>query len=182
VNIFIAIKYSQATLGYYFFMIRLMKLPAGLLGSSIAQVFYREASEKYNRDKNIQSLVLKLIKKLVLISAGPIILFYFIAEDLFGTIFGKEWVIAGSYAKSITPYIFFHFIASPLGMIPLIVNKQEKAFFWGLFESLLFMVVFVYGYFIYEDLLVSLDILSLIMGLYFIVYFIWIHKIGKASN
>ena len=182
VNIFIGIKYSQTTLGYYFFMLRMMKLPAGLLGSSIAQVFYREATERYIKDKNIQSLILKLVIKLVLISLGPIFLFYFIAEELFSIIFGEEWRISGSYAKAISPYIFFHFIASPLGMIPLVVNMQEKAFFWGFFESVLFMSVFGYGYFIYGDLLVSIYILSLIMGLYFIIYFSWIYKIGKGNG
>lgn len=181
VNIFLAIKYSQSILGYYFFMMKLMKLPAGLLGSSLAQVFYREASEKYNKDKNIQTNVLNLIKKLIAISIIPIVFFYFIAEDLFRIVFGEEWIIAGNYAKAVTPYIFFHFIASPLGMVPLMVNKQEKAFVWGLVESILFICIFIFGYFFYIDLVLTLYILSIVMPLYFITYFMWIYKIAKGK-
>lgn len=182
VNIFIALKYSQATLGYYFFMLRLMKLPSGLLGSSIAQVFYREASEKYNEIGNIQKLVLNLIRKLFIIAILPVTLLFFYAEALFSFIFGPEWLIAGIYAKAIAPYILFHFIAAPLGMIPLIVNQQEKAFFWGLTESLLFVNVFLLGYFWFDSIEITLYCLSVIMGIYFSIYFIWIYRVsGKGQ-
>ncbi len=182
VNIFIGIKYSQSTLGYYFFMLRIMKLPAGLLGSSIAQVFYREASEQYNKEKDIRNLVLQLMRKLFLIATVPITILYLFSPDLFRIFFGEEWSIAGKYAQAITPYILFHFVASPMGMIPLIVNKQEKAFFWGLFESILFVSIFVLGYIVYDDLQTTLHVLSLVMALYFIVYFTWIYKLSKGGN
>ena len=182
VNIFIALKYSSSVLGYYFFMLRLMKLPSGLLGSSIAQVFYREATERFAVEKNIQGLVLSLIKKLALISILPIGLFYFVAEDLFRIVFGEEWIVAGSYAKAITPYILFHFIASPMGMVPLIVNEQEKAFFWGLFESILFVSLFIVGYFVFSDLTITLYLLSIVMPLYFLIYFYWIYRIAGEKQ
>ena len=182
VNIFIAINYTQSTLGYYYFMLRIMKLPSGLLGSSIAQVFYREATDRYNKDKNIKELVMKLIKKLILISFIPIVLLYLFSEDIFRIVFGTEWEIAGIYAKAISPYIFFHFIASPLGMIPLIVNKQEKAFFWGLSESLLFAGIFIFGYNIYDNLETTLNLLSIILGIYFIIYFRWIISISGTQK
>lgn len=181
VNIFIAAKYSQSTLGYFYFMLRIMKLPAGLLGSSIAQVFYREASEKYNKEKDIQNLVAKLVKKLFLISLLPILFLYVFSEDLFSIVFGEEWAIAGIYARAISPYILFHFIASPMGMIPLITNKQEKSFFWGLFESVLFVGIFVFGYVIFKDLEKTLNVLSVLMGVYFLIYFIWIYMISKEE-
>lgn len=178
VKIFIALKYSQATLGYYFFMLRLMKLPAGLLGSSIAQVFYREGSEQYRKTGNIQKQVLTLIKKLFIIAIVPVSFLFFFAEDLFGFIFGAQWIIAGTYAKAISPYILFHFVASPLGMIPLIVNKQEKAFIWGMAESILFVSIFLLGYSIFNSLETTLYLLSSLMALYFIVYFNWIYQVS----
>ena len=180
VSIFIAIKYSQATLGYYYFMLRLMKLPSGILGSSLAQVFYKEASVKYNMDGDIQKLVLQLILKLFLIAIFPVLFLYFYSEELFSIIFGAKWVIAGIYAKNISLYILFHFIASPLGMVPLVVNKQEKAFFWGLVESILFVSIYVLSYLYYNDLAITLLILSFVMSVYFLIYFRWIYKISKA--
>jgi O-antigen/teichoic acid export membrane protein len=159
-----------------------MKLPAGLLGASIAQVFYREASDKYNKDKDIQEIVFRLMKKLFAVAMAPIALLYIFAEDLFRIVFGEEWSIAGTYAQAISPYILFHFIASPMGMIPLIVNKQEKAFLWGLTESVLFVSVFVFGYFFYHDLNITINLLSLVMALYFMVYFNWIYRISKGNK
>lgn len=179
VNIFIALKYSQATLGYYYFMIKLMKLPASLIGASIGQVFYRTATEEYNRTKDIQNLVITLTIKLFIISLPPILILYIYSEDIFSMVFGENWIIAGSYAKAISPYIFFHFLASPLAMVTLITNQQGKAFFWGLAESSIFVITFLSGYYIYNSLLITLNILSITMGVYFIVYYCWIIKISR---
>lgn len=182
VNIFIALKYSQSTLGYYFFMLRLMKLPSALLGSSLAQVFYREASEKYHKNRNIQEMVFNFMKKLFFIAILPITFLFLFAQDLFGFIFGEEWSVAGTYTKAISPYILFHFIASPLSMVPLIVNKQEKAIFWGVIESLLFVSIFILGYFLFNSLETTLYFLSGIMGIYFLIYFNWIYQVSKEES
>jgi len=153
------------------------------LGSPIAQVFYRRATEQFNNGGNIQKLVQNLIKKLFFIAVLPVIFLFFYAEDLFGFIFGSEWSVAGIYAKAIAPYILFHFIASPLGMVPLIVNKQEKAFFWGVTESFLFVSIFLLGYFFFNDLEITLYLLSIFMGIYFLVYFNWIYRVsGKILS
>jgi len=182
VNIFIVIKYSQATLGYYYFMLRLMRLPSGILGSSLAQVFYKESSIKYNIDGDIQNLVLQLIGKLLMIAIFPILFLYFYSEQLFSLLFGMKWSIAGIYAKNILLYIFFNFIASPLGMIPLIVNKQDKAFFWGLIESIIFVSIYIFCYIYYNDLKTTLLVLSYVMSIYFLIYFRWIYKISKVAQ
>jgi len=180
VNIFIAIKYTQTLLGYYYFMLRLMKMPFSILGSSLSQVFYKEAVSEFNKCKNIQSLVLKFIIKLFFIACFPIIFLYFYSEELFVFIFGKEWLISGIFAKNISLYILLHFIASPLGMVPLIVGKQEEALIWGIFETIIFVLVYIVSYMVFHDLKITLIMLSIIMSIFFIIYFIWIYQISKG--
>jgi O-antigen/teichoic acid export membrane protein len=119
--------------------------------------------------------------KLSFIAFFPILFLYFYSEELFSIIFGEQWLMAGVYAKNISPYIFFHFIASPLGMVPLVVNKQEKAFLWGLVESILFVSIYIIVYLLYDDLQITLSILSFIMGIYFLIYFKWIYTISKLK-
>ena len=182
VNIFISLKYTTSVLGFYFFMMKIMKIPSSVLGSSLAQVFYKEATEEYQKTKNIQQMVFKFIFKLFLIAFFPILFLALYSEELFAIFFGEAWREAGRYAENIAPYILFHFIASPMGMVPLIVDKQEKAFFWGLFESILFVSIFIFSYKVYASLETTLSILSIVMVAYFIIYFFWIYHISKAKK
>ena len=182
VFIFISNSYTSSILGSFYFVLRIMMLPGGIIGNSIAQVFYREASLEYNKSKDIQILLRKMIMKLTLFASVPAVIILFFGEQIFVFVFGQEWAIAGTYAKYFVPYIYLHFVASPLGIIPLITNKQDKAFFWGLAESFLFVIVFVLGYYIYKDLALSLLLLSLVFCIYFPFYFRWIYKISRKVS
>ena len=182
VNIYLSIKYSTATLGFFYFVIRIMQVPSIVLGLALSQVFYKKASVVYTQEKDIQELVKKLIKTLSAIAIVPAILLFFFSEELFVFAFGEEWLEAGRYAKALVPYIFFHFIASPIAMVPLITNRQGTAFYWGFFESSLYVLVFVIGYYLFEDIYRTLLLLSGVFSLYFPIYFLWIHKISKDDG
>jgi O-antigen/teichoic acid export membrane protein len=181
-QIFISLKYTSEILGYYYFVIRIMQVPSSIIQSSLAQVFYKKASEKYNNDKNIQIMVSQLILNLVKFAVLPAAVLFFYSVDIFIFIFGEDWHIAGDFGQVLVPYIFFHFIASPLGMIPLITNQQGSAFYWGLAESILFVSVFVFGYYIFNDIYNSLILLSVVFSMYFPIYFRWIYLISKGTK
>lgn len=180
VILFITIKYSQIILGHYFLVLRIMKIPVGVVGNAFAQVFYREAIDTFNQKKSIYKLVKKFIIKLFLFSIIPFILIIFFAEAIFCFVFGSEWLIAGKYAQGLSLYIMLHFIASPLSTVPLVINKQDIAFIWGIFESILFISCFIFGYLSFKDLYKTFILLSGVMAIYFPIYFYWILSISKS--
>ncbi len=182
VHIYINLKYATGILGFYYFVLKIMQYPSGILGSSIARIFYKNASEHFNSTKNIRLMVKNQIKILSILGGIPAVLFFFNAEKIFVFIFGKNWAVAGNYAQALIPYIYFHFIASPLSMVPLITDYQDKAFYWGMLESILFVSSFVAGYYVFKDLYYSLLMLSIIFSVYFPIYFLWILKISKSSR
>jgi O-antigen/teichoic acid export membrane protein len=181
-NIYLSIKYSTSILGNFYFVIRIMQLPSIVLGLAMSQVFYKKASKNYAEDKDIQDLTKKLIFTLGVIAAIPAIIVYLFSEDLFVFVFGENWAEAGRYAKALVGYIFFHFIASPVAMVPLITSRQGTAFYWTLFESILYLMVFVIGYFVFHDLYKTLLLLSGVFAVYFPIYFMWIYKIAKEKK
>ena len=182
VTIYISIKYTSSILGFYYFVLRIMQLPSSILGGSLAQVFYKQASVIYNNKKDIQIQVKHLIGTLALLAIIPAIILFFYSEELFVFVFGEDWATSGKYAKAIIPYIFFHFIASPLGMVPLITNLQDQAFYWGIAESILFVLSFVIGFYLFGDLHYTLFLLSIVFCIYFPIYFIWIYNISKGKK
>jgi O-antigen/teichoic acid export membrane protein len=178
-NIYVSIKYSSAVLGFYYFVLRIMQLPSIMIGLAVSQVFYKKASNIYAETKDIQEEVIKLIKTLAAIAIIPSIIIFFYSQEIFSFVFGKEWLEAGRYAKALVPYIFFHFIASPIAMIPLITNRQGTAFYWGLLESSIYVLVFIVGYYLFGNLYDTLMLLSVTYVIYFPIYFRWIYKISK---
>lgn len=181
-NILIINYFSTLVLGMYYLVIRVMKSPASLIGYSISQVFYKRMTEKFNHGERIDHNVKNLIKQLFLISFIPSMIFLIYSIDIFTFIFGKDWEKAGYYAQALIPYTFLHFIASPLGMIPIIVKKQKEALIWGVVESTLFVSCFFIGNLLFNDLYKTLLLLSSTMFIYFPIYFYWIIKISKVKN
>ena len=182
VNFIILMKATGDALGAYYFMISVMRVPVGIVGSALAQVYYSEATSIYNSGRSIRKFTMKLLSILALLGMIPAFLSYQFAQPVFIIVFGESWEIAGTYAKFITPYIYMHFIASPLGMVPLIVSRQKTALLWGSLESVLFVAVFWFGLTIEEGMITTIKLLSIVFCFYFSIYFIWIFKISGGSK
>jgi O-antigen/teichoic acid export membrane protein len=182
VNILISSHYSASILGMYYLTLRMMLMPVSIMGSSVAQVFFSKASKAYNANQDISPLVRSLMLKLFLLGVVPITILYFFATDIFKVVFGQQWAIAGAYASWFSPYVLCHFIGSPLGMVPLVVGKQKIALCWGILEGVLFVGVFFFGHQYFHELGKTIQLLSSIMPIYYIGYYLWINHIAKTKR
>ncbi|QUM75954.1 oligosaccharide flippase family protein [Moritella sp. 24] len=182
VNIILIKNFTETVLGQYFMVLQIMQAPSALIGASIAQVFYRDASVEYKKGNNIQHLVKQMILKLVIFSSLPACLMFFFSEPLFVLVFGPSWSEMGGYAHALLPYIYLHFIVSPLGMVPLIIGAQVKAFYWGVLESGIFICVFVVGGIIHNNITDTLQLLSFVFMIYFSIYIYWIIYLSGNKN
>lgn len=141
----IAAYYGGAVLGLYSFVMRLLRMPVNLIGSSVSQVFYQEASEIYNRKGNLHYLLRITMIRLGLAGLPILIFILLFAPDMFGVFFGADWVKAGVYAQILSPWIFFNFIVSPISGIYLIVGKQRQAILFGVLDTALKFLSVAYG-------------------------------------
>ena len=180
-NVLLVNFYSNFILGQFYMVNRILLLPSTLIGSSISQVLFRVFSEKYNKKEDFSYLVLKMIIKLFLFALIPFLMILLYGKELFSFVFGKEWSIGGELASSYALYILFHFVASPVSIIPLIVKKQEIAFYWNLVGNILYILSIIFGYIIFKDFFDTLIFLSIIMSIYFIFSIRWVYKISKEG-
>ena len=159
-NILIFSFFGIATLGYYSLVQRVLGIPSVLIGNSIGQVFFQEAiKEKQRTGKFINSFKATL-KKLIIIALPFFTILFFIIEDLFVLVFGKDWLIAGLYAKILLPLFMIRFIVSPLTIANQVNLKNKLGMKWQF--GLLFLYIFI--------LLISLYInLSFYNTLYLVV-------------
>ena len=63
-NILVGFFFETTTLGFYSLATRVVRAPISLVGSSIGQVFFQEASETYNTKGDLKTLFLKTTTKL----------------------------------------------------------------------------------------------------------------------
>lgn len=122
--------FNTTAAGFFTLTQRVMAAPMSLVASALGDVFRQEASQAYIHQGNCEEIYKKTLKRLLLISVVPFVIFFFVAPELFSLIFGAQWRVAGEYAKILTPKFFFDFVVGPLSAMFLIAEKQRLDLIW----------------------------------------------------
>lgn len=141
---FIFSYFSDSIYGSYNHSYTMLRLPLTLIGVSLGQVFYNRASELHHQGKSMMPMINKMLIGLSLFSLIPFGILFFYGEFLFAFVFGKEWGLAGSYSETMSIWLMFNFIFSPISALPLILRKQKVFFFMGIVSSLILVLPFWY--------------------------------------
>ena len=125
INLAIPMLFNISTLGYISLIQRVLSIPLSLIGTAIGKVLFQEAVlEKQSTGKATRTFN-NTAKKLVLISFPIFIFLFFYIKELVEFAFGKNWSIAGDYARILLPLYFVNFISSPLDEIINVFEKQK---------------------------------------------------------
>ena len=119
--------FSTTVVGYYALSNRMIVLPMTLIGSAIAQVFYQRSAELRSNPENLSKSVELVFRRLVAIGLFPAVVLGIAGPELFGIVFGVNWVEAGRYAQILSPWMFILFISSPLSTLFATLERQELA-------------------------------------------------------
>ncbi|XLM20517.1 oligosaccharide flippase family protein, partial [Chromobacterium piscinae] len=170
---------GTSAVGMYGLMMRVLKLPAAFIGQAVAQVAYNELAEARNLGQPLRPILRKMMLTLFGMAMFPFLVIQIFGEPLFSLVFGPNWSEAGRYAEAMSLFILFHFVASPLGMVPPVINRQRFAFFLSLVQAVLFLGSLWLGFHIWQDAVATFQLVSVVMAGYFIAYFIWLYKAAR---
>ncbi|WP_417266678.1 lipopolysaccharide biosynthesis protein [Brumimicrobium sp.] len=165
VNYLIANGFGNALLGQYSLSLRILQGPIQLVNAVLGQVFFSEVS-RVEREK-VYPILCKSVVFLALLGIVPFLLIYFYAVDFFVLIFGVEWRVAGEIAISLTPWLYFNFVSSPISSVFLIINKQKVSFY---FSCSYFITAASSIYFARGEIVETLSFFSYSMSLLLLVY------------
>lgn len=126
--------------GYWALALRYLKAPAGLVGGALSQVLYPRLV-RARSPAEAQHALRQSLAALLLLALPLLLGLLFLGPWLFSLVFGERWLNAGELARALSPYIAFHFIASPLSVCMLAWKAQA----WGLRLALAGQVLFVSG-------------------------------------
>ncbi len=178
----ISYLFDNATLGFYALSLRVLQAPLGVIASSFGQVLYQKFSSVKNQGGNIYDVAKPIISKLLLFSL-PFFTFLFIfGSEIFSTIFGQEWAVAGQYSQIMIPYLFANFLVSPISQIPVILNKQKSFFLISLFGNITTPSLLILCSFLGYDIEQSLTIISAFLTCFFVFILFWLLHIAKEQK
>ena len=131
-NIIISLHFSVITLGFYSFAQKMLGMPVALIGNSVGQVYFQEATKEKAETGKCVATFKKTSRGLMLCSLlvfGPL---YFVLPTIFEAIFGADWRTAGEYAQITLPFVAIQFISGALSNTNNIFEKQKLALAWQL--------------------------------------------------
>jgi len=176
-NILISSFFSVATLGFYSLVQRVLSMPMSLIGNSIGQVFFQEASKEKQQTGRAISSFKKTVKKLIIIGVPSFGLLFFIVEDLFAFVFGEEWRIAGEYAEMLIPLFLIRFISSTVSGLLIIFERQRSELIINIFLLTTSMLIVSF----FDDFITFLYVFTFFMSLNYIFFLLYYYKLAKGN-
>jgi O-antigen/teichoic acid export membrane protein len=142
----LSVFFAEAIVGYYSLSMRVLSVPATVLGLAVGQVFFRNAAEQKENPDKLRKITLELYKKMFLIGFIPMMILMVFADYIFPIVFGAEWQTAGRFTQFLSPAILFVFIASPLAMLFSVLERQaESMVFYAMLFGLRILALLIGG-------------------------------------
>jgi O-antigen/teichoic acid export membrane protein len=164
-NILFPIYFSPAYAGFYYLTQRVLQAPISLIATSVLDVFKEEASHQFRNTGQAKHIFIKTFKWLLLISVLPSVLLFLLIEDVFVLVFGKDWAMAGTYAKIMVPALSIRLIANPLSFMIYIAEKQV----WNLVTMMALAMGVFLSFFLAKAPLEVIIGISLTYSMYYLI-------------
>lgn len=171
-----AVFYGASSAGIYLLAHRVLAIPVSIVGRAVADVFFFSAADA-NRQNALGPLVTNIHSNLAQFLMPPVLIIVWAGPDLFSVFFGKDWQLAGEFARWMAIYIYFQFITSPLSQLFSVLEKQAQG---TLFQGIL-LILQVVGLFVgtvYESLVLSVALFSLGSALCYMGLLVWIVSVS----
>lgn len=117
--------FSVADAGSFAMAMRVLGLPAALLGQAVAQVFYPAAAERGQAQS--RELVERVATASFVAALSVFSLVWLFGPFAFGFAFGPEWNTSGRFAQYLAPWLVVSFVVSPLSSYVLVHGKLRQA-------------------------------------------------------
>ena len=160
--------YSIEIVGLYYFSLKIVQIPAVFIGTSIRQVFYKEATLFKNKINKLLPLFSYLTFSLSLLALVPAIILFFFGGELFRIVFGDIWIQSGHFASWMFLWYGSNIIAGPSRSLFLVFEKQKLIFYLDIILNSLRIIALFYFSINHSPINVIISI-SLITFLYNII-------------
>lgn len=179
--LFLTQFYSNADLGFYGLTYMVLSAPLGLIGTSYRDVFYQKITEQINEGLYRQALVFFRKSAVFLFAVGLIIalILFFLGPQLFGFVFGEDWIRSGEFAGILSFSFMVKLVASPMSSIFNAAHKIKAASLWQtLYFLSTFTTLFIGSYFLELQIVPLLYLYLVHEFILYTIYFVMEYRIA----
>ncbi len=179
--VLLGLFFNPGVVGLYSLSHRVISAPMSLIGNSIGQVFFQEASRVKDDRNKIKNLTTTICLKLIKIGFLPFLTLLFFGDYLFLYIFGNKWIIAGEYAQLLSLWIFMVFITSPISTLAIILEKQKEACFFDLSMMLMRIFSIITGACFFNSAYKSVLIYGIVSSILWFIWMIYLLRLASVN-
>lgn len=121
--LYLAAFADATTAGLCAFAYLILAAPVGLIGQATAQIIHARGARELRRG-GLDALVWTVFTTLVRTGLPVGFVFAASAPEAFALVFGAAWQPAGSIARWLLPWLLVTYVASPLTVIPSLLDRQ----------------------------------------------------------
>jgi lipopolysaccharide exporter len=179
----LAYAYGAEVAGYFALTQRIISLPSGIIGKSVADAFHSRMGE-CAREGSLDALeqFKKTTKYLLFIGLGPSLLIMALGPFLFPLFFGSSWLGAGKMAAVMGPWALAQFVVSPVSRAVFVFGGQMQKLIYDC-TAAISAVLSLYGAWIMGlSYIWAIALLSVVQFCAYGVYFALLHRIVRNSK
>jgi O-antigen/teichoic acid export membrane protein len=178
--VFFLSRYAgPASVGMYNLCVRMLAIPAQIIGNAISSVYRQRAIEDLHTKSNFLDIHKKTFKGLFLVSIIPILSMLIYGPDIFSFVFGAEWIESGVISQILIVMFAFQLIISPLSYAYIIKEKLPENMLIHTYILISSSLIFYLGF---EANKYYLNVLMLYGINYSIVYLIYLIRSFKLAS
>ena len=173
--ILLAVFFNPVSVGLFALAVRIIEAPLAFVSLAVSNVLLAHGSEALRRGelgvlvqkiyRNASSLAIPLVLGLVV--SGP---------EMFALAFGDEWKDAGAFARLLAPWVYIVSIATSLGALFAILEKQAQgAAFQGVLLALRACALITGGYL--GSPVVAIALYSIVTVLCWSYFLLWSYRL-----
>ena len=179
---YIALHFSTVEAGQYFLMFRVVMLPASLIGSAVAPVYFRSAADSYARDGRFEQLMWRMTAALAAVGLVVFSVLASVGEPLFVIVLGEKWRHAGALAAIFAPYVPIHLIVSSLAPTTMVANALTQALYASLGQSVVFLFGLWLGAQIYGTIGGAVALAVYLSVPYMVALALWYARLARGKR
>jgi O-antigen/teichoic acid export membrane protein len=130
--ILISVWFTSELTGHYRMAWALLGLPAGLVGSATAQVFYQRFSQLWPDAAAAKALLIKTWIMLAILGAIPFAMVMLFGKQLFLFVLGPAWAETGRMAALMAPMFFAWLLSSTTSPAFVVMRMERTVLFFSI--------------------------------------------------
>lgn len=166
--------------GYFSMALTLLFIPMSLVGTSLGQLYYRDACELYERKMSLSELTKKIFVPTYMSCSIFMLILIWGGEFIFSFLLGHRWATVGKYVTYMSIWLLLVTSISPLSSIFYVKNKQKLNVYFNIVGLLLRILVLLIGGWYLHSSDLAIFLFGIISCLFFAIQGLVIKKMAKV--